>query len=61
MGSNHQNEIFDIRIKELNLGSRTILLHATSLLTDAVRTMMWNLSFKLELHRHNSLEMDKDG
>ena len=47
------------RIKELTLGSRT-LLHATRMWSEAVITMQCTFSFKIEYQRYNSLEMDED-
>ena len=46
MGSHQQNEIVERRIKELNLGSRT---------------MLWNFSFKTACQRYNILEIYEYG
>ena len=59
MESRHQNAIVDIRIKELTLGSQTLLLHATILWPEAVSTMLWPFSFKAYFHRYKSLEIDE--
>ena len=48
------------RIKELTLGSRNLLLHATILWPEAVSTMLCPLSFKSECQRYNILDMNKD-
>ena len=44
VGSHHQNAIVEHRIKELTLGSWTLLLHATRMLPEAMSTTMWNFS-----------------
>ena len=58
MVSHHQNAISEHRIKELNLGRRTLLFHATILWPEAVITMLWPLSFKAELQRYNIGQKD---
>ena len=58
VGSNHQNEIFERRIKELALGSRILLIHTTRLWPEAVKTMLWNFYFKAASQRYNSLEIE---
>ena len=60
VGYHHQNKIIEIRIKELTVGNRTLLLHVTRLCLEAVSTMMWTFSFKVEYHSYNSLEIYKD-
>ena len=60
MGSHHQNKIVEHRIKELTLGSWTLLLHATRLWPEAVSTIMCPFSFKSACQRYNSLEMDEN-
>ena len=54
-----QNEILEHRIKELTLGSCTLLLRATRMWTEWVRTMLWNFYFKAFCQRYNNLEMEK--
>ena len=61
VGSHHQNAIVELRIKELTLGSWTLLLHATMLWPEAVITMWWPFSFKSACQRYNRLEIDGDG
>ena len=57
VGSHHQNTIVERKIKELTLGSQTLLLHSTRLCQEEVITMMWNFSFKAEYQSYNILEM----
>ena len=49
--------MFELRIKELTLGSRTLLLHATILWPEVVSTMMWPFSFKAASQKYNILDM----
>ena len=51
VGSHHQNEIVERRIKELTLGSRNLLLHATILWTEEVSTMLWHFYFNVACQR----------
>ena len=60
MGSHHQNEFFELRIKVLNLDSRTLLLHANILPPESMITMLWHLSLNPACKSYNSLEMNKD-
>ena len=46
VGSHHHKEIFERRIKEINLVSPTLLLHATILWPESVSTMLWTFSSK---------------
>ena len=55
VGSNHKNAIVKLRMKELTLGSWTLLLHATILWPGVVSKIMWDLFFKTEYQRYNRL------
>ena len=58
VGSHHQNEILEHMIKELTLGSWTLLLQDTRLWKEAESTMLCTLSLKEYCQRYNSLEID---
>ena len=47
VGDHRNNEKMECRIKEPTLGRRTLLLHATILCKESVRTMLWPFPFKV--------------
>ena len=52
-----KNTIVEHRIKELTLGSLTILLHSSRLWPEAVSTMMWPFYFKAACQKYNNMEI----
>ena len=56
-----KHTIVERRIKELTLGSRTLLLHAIRLWPEPESTIMCPFYFNTAYQRYNILEIDKDG
>ena len=55
VGYLHQNEIVDLRIKELVLGIHTLLLHVTILWPESVNNIMCPFSLNASFQRYTSL------
>jgi hypothetical protein len=41
VGSHHQNEISEKKIKDITLGGQTLLLHAKRMLPEYISTILW--------------------
>jgi hypothetical protein len=61
VGSHHQNEIAQQKIKELMLVACTLLLHAKRMLPEYISTIMWPFSLKCAEDRLNYLVHLADG
>ena len=57
VGGHHQNDIDEIKIKELTLIDRTLLLHAIRHWPDYTTTMMWPFALKESAFRLNKLSI----
>ena len=61
VGAHHQNGIYESHIKILNLGARTILLHAQRHWPEAITTMLYPLALLAVTELHNILKFDENG
>ena len=61
VGAHHQNGIVERRIKEITLGSRTLLLHAIRYWPEYMTTMLWPFAVKCTEDRLNNLTINKQG
>ena len=61
VGAHHQNAIVERRIKEITLGSRTLLLHAKRHLPEYITTMLWPFAVKSMQDMVNNLTIDDSG
>ncbi len=61
VGSRHQNEIAERKIKYLKLCARTMLLHAKRMLPEYISTILWPFALKCAEDRMNNLVHQADG
>ena len=60
VGGHHQNEIFERKIKEITLISRTLLLHAIRHWSEYTTTMTWPFALKEASFRLNEFSIRTD-
>ena len=61
VGAHHQNAIVERRIKEITLGSQTLLLHAKHHWPEYITTMLWPFTVKSMQDMCNNLTIDDSG
>ena len=61
VGSHHQNGIAERKIKDITLGSRTLLHHAKNMFPEYISTILWPFAVKCYKDRLNNLVHRADG
>jgi len=61
VGSHHQNGLAERKIKDITLGSRTLLRHAKNMFPEYISTILWPFAVKCYEDRLNNLVHRADG
>ena len=61
VGARHQNGISEVKIKQLTLATRTLLVHAQRYWPEDTSTMLWPLALLATAERINNLHIDLNG
>jgi hypothetical protein len=61
IGSHHQNEIAERKIKDITLDGQTLLLHAKCMFPEYISTILWPFAVKCYKDRLNNLVHHADG